>query len=85
MTLWIAGSIWEKPRGSLTKSTPKGYLLILGVDFKSDGHELDLEGGGSPTAVSSVSAAVVDHCHRRGAHRSSAFERLRALIDAPRA
>ena len=79
------GFIQKNSEGSLSKSTPKGYLLILGVDFKSDSHEIDLEGGGWPMAARSDSGAVVGHCHRRGAHRSSAFERFQTLIDAPRA
>ena len=29
----------KKYRASLTKLTPKGYVIILGVDFESDGSE----------------------------------------------
>jgi len=29
----------RKPKDSLEKFTPKGYVLFLGVDFESDGAE----------------------------------------------
>ena len=37
MALWIAGLIWEKPRGSLRKYAPKGYVLFLSADRAMDG------------------------------------------------
>ena len=38
-TLWTVGDIIKKCRVSLAKSTSKGYLLIVVVDFRSDGWE----------------------------------------------
>ena len=57
--LWTAGSNLRKPRGSLERFTPKGYVLFLGVDFESDGAEsIEGERGGGWPAGTGVLAAA---------------------------